>query len=240
MSDAFDAASKPHSKDSSKETLYAGQQKRILEALDKRPDYTYTIGELFTDAGIEDHKLGHSILSRLAATGKVERLSRGVYRRKRMGNLAKSDPPLSFHGLHIALSSGAPSPRLVAALTAQDNGKTALDGKREIRVSLGTNREAIILISSSLEVRIACTDNPMSAETLYGILWALEGAYDLGFTKLPWQVVRIEGNKDHVGFTLDGASAVTVNLSDFMLKAYNRPGILREEIVLHRVPLNEF
>src|SRR6266480_5955175 len=107
-----------HSKDSSKETLYGTVKNRLLNALDKRPDYTYTTHELFIDAGIENHKLGHSILSRLASTGKIERLSRGVYRRKRIGNLTKSEPPLSYHGIHLALSPGAPSTQLAAALTA--------------------------------------------------------------------------------------------------------------------------
>jgi hypothetical protein len=232
-----------HSRDSSQETRYALLRRNLLEALAKNPNYAFTTELLFDETQADDRKLGNAILSRLVREGKVDRLSRGVYRHKRIGTLAKTDPPTSYHGIHLVLPSGAPSPLLLAALTAQDNGKTAVGEKYasvpHIRLPLGVAREAAILVSSSIEVRIACTDNPMSAEVLYGVLWGLDGAYDLGFTKFPWQAGRIEANKDHVGFAIDGASTVTVNLGEFMLKAYNRPGILREEVIVHRVPLNE-
>ncbi len=220
---------------------YAAYRTRILDVFRTAPTHAYTTREIFAEADIKEGKLGNSILSRLAKSGEIERLSRGNYRLRRRGSLSRSDPPISYHGVHMVLSEGAPSPRLAAALTALDSTLTAHDGKREIVVPLGPSREAAILSSPSgtIEVRIACADNPMSAEVLYGVLRALDGLLDLGFTTHPWEAARIESNRDHVGFAIDGASAVTVNLGDFLLKAYDRPGILREEVVLHHVPLLE-
>lgn len=247
METAPEGQQRQRSKANSWPTRYAPSVRAILDALEKSPDYTFTTGELIVAAGVKDYKLGTGILSRLVKSGKVERPRRGMYRHRRAGTIARSDPPESVHGVHLALVSGAPSPHLAAMLTTLPNAKPTLDkdgnptpdGKVELHVPLGRDREAIILVSSSLEVRIACTDNPMPLEVLYGVLWALDGMFQLGFTTLPWEASRIEVNRDHVGYTIDGASAVTINLKDFMMKAYQRPGILREEIVMHHVPLVE-
>ena len=225
-----------------KPNSYKTLKARVLSILDGEPDRTFTPLELFLGAGIEEdrHNLGYAILSRLARNQEVERPRRGLYASKCRGSLSDQEPPVRFHNIHLVLGNGARPLSEALGIQTRPNAKPTPDGKTTLSMCLGPDRRAQLLLSRSVEVRIACTDNPLSPKELAGVLLGFDAAFGLGFDEKPWMVASLEINRDFRDLRIDGANCLTLkHLDGTILKAYNKGRDVRVESRVLNVPLVE-
>lgn len=237
-----EANSKPTQRGPSSGIEYRRAKEAILALFNANPGRNYTNLEVYREAAIASQKLGAAILSRLQKAEKVDRLARGLYTAKAIKDPSEAPPPLMLHGIHLVLAKGARSPPLLAILPTPANTIPTPGAKATARLLAGPSREVLLQATEgSLELRVACTDNPLPMEALGWFLLGLDTALGFGFETEPWTLARIEVNRDTEGWAIDGASCVTLTgPGGLALKAYNRPGpTLREEVLIHGVGLQE-
>ena len=233
------ATSIQHLEPNSHITRYQRGLDDIRKLLRDNPDRTFTPLEIFVEAPVRDKSLGYSILSRLHAKGEIERPRRGLYKARASWLDESKRTPILSHGIHLTLE-GARSWSGLDAFLTQPNTNLTVDGKHARTIPLGRGREVTILASASVEVRIACSDNPLTPENLGGILLTLDGLFDFGFWTNPgWRASRFELNRDAIGIGIDGASAVTLDVAGDLFKVYDKDTGFRKEAVRHNVPLTE-
>lgn len=234
----------PLQRQQSEPNSYITRYRRDLDGIRKllrdNPDRAFTPLEVFTEAPVKNKNNGYALLSRLHARGEIERPDRGLYKARASWRDESKRTPILSHGIHLTLEGARSWPGLDAFLTHPNTNLTA-DGKHALTIQLGRDREVTIAASTSVEVRIACSDNPLTRENLGGVLLALDGLFDFGFWKNPtaWRASRFEVNRDAIGIGIDGASAVTLDVAGDLFKVYNKETGFRKEAVRHNVPLAE-
>jgi hypothetical protein len=227
---------------------YASVICNIIALLKSEPGRIWTNKEIYNHINGE-HGTIRTTLSRLADSGKIHRVSRGLYKFNKPPEMPPpfEGSPIQYHALHLILTD-----------VTKEQGTTLLNHIEKILgypltknkgnkfghdYELGINRRATLGISNkTIELQLGLSKNPMTGGELYLALRLLDTMYNLGLVSLSdkWQVRNIEANQDDRRVSIEGIQCFKFSEFSNNLQIYNKPGRgLRREVRLKNTPLAE-
>lgn len=216
-------------------------ERRILDFLFEHSPNEYNAPTLSKELGMS-RETCNMALSRLMKRGAVERPVRGFYcwkEQEKKGLQDIADDEIKFHGIHMQaklskLEGGAP----LLSKTINLGDKEKIDtwiiegNKRVFETSWRQRRVRIEVSSANIEIKITCTDNPLSVPELDAYISFLEGLFFPDFYSYAWELPSWGINVDHTDWWIEGANSITMrDARGYIARWYNKKGIgARQEV----------
>lgn len=200
----------------------------------------YNAPTISQETGIEHHTVNMA-LSRLFKRGLVEREVRGFYRFKEQEKQKPVDletEGICFHGIHMQaylsdLEGWAP---FLSSSIIEDREKVEywiIEGnKRVFETSWRKRRVRVEVSAKNIEVRVSCSETPLTVPEFDSYLSFLEGLFYPDFYSFAWEFPSIGVNVDHEGFWIEGCNSITMkDARGYISRWYNKKGIgARQEV----------
>jgi polyhydroxyalkanoate synthesis regulator phasin len=206
-------------------------------------------------------------LAREIDKGNIERIGRGLYKRRFKPILGIDDEKsmLFCHNIRLTLRGGDPQRELTDTnrkITSnfkltQTNKKLTKDSSQItlkrynpdshnpedpfVLMDKGGRKVETIFHRNSIEISIACSDNPLTFGEVGIVLEFLRHIFQFNWKEDDWIISLIEFNRDHKRIRLDGANCFSfTEFNDICYRFYNKNSTtLREELVASNIKLGE-